>query len=41
MRFEFELSNTAQLTSVINRIRRINSVYDAYRVLPGAGDTDR
>ena len=41
MRFEFELSNTAQLTAVISRIRQINSVYDAYRVLPGAGENDR
>jgi len=36
MRFEFELSNPAQLQAVINRIKAINSVYDAYRTVPGA-----
>ena len=35
MRFEFELSNPAQLSAVINRIKAINSVYDAYRTVPG------
>ena len=35
MRFEFELSNSAQLQAVINRIKAINSVYDAYRTVPG------
>jgi GTP pyrophosphokinase len=35
MRFEFELSNPAQLAAVINRIKSINSVYDAYRTVPG------
>ncbi len=36
MRFEFELSNPAQLQAVVNRIKSINSVYDAYRTVPGA-----
>lgn len=35
MRFEFELSNSAQIQAVINRIKAINSVYDAYRTIPG------
>jgi (p)ppGpp synthase/HD superfamily hydrolase len=35
MRFEFELSNPAQLQAVINRIKAIKSVYDAYRTVPG------
>ena len=35
MRFEFELSNPAQLSAVMNRIKAINSVYDAYRTVPG------
>ena len=38
MRFEFELSNSTQLNSVLHRIKAINSVYDAYRVVPGGGD---
>ena len=39
MRFEFELSNPAQLQAVVNRIKAINSVYDAYRTVPGADRT--
>ena len=37
MLFEMELSDGAQLASVLQAVRRIDSVYDAYRVLPGAG----
>ncbi len=36
MRFEFELANGTHLDSVINRIKGIDSVYDAYRTVPGA-----
>ncbi len=36
MRFEFELANGAHLDSVINTIKGIDSVYDAYRTVPGA-----
>jgi GTP pyrophosphokinase len=36
MRFEFELANAGHLDAVIRRIRSIDSVYDAYRTLPGA-----
>lgn len=39
MRFEFELKNATQLHTVLHRIKAINSVYDAYRVIPG-GSTD-
>ncbi len=35
MRFDFELADPAHLESLITTIRRIESVYDAYRVLPG------
>jgi GTP diphosphokinase / guanosine-3',5'-bis(diphosphate) 3'-diphosphatase len=35
MRFDFELADPAHLDSVIATIRRIEAVYDAYRVLPG------
>ena len=35
MRFEMELSDGAQLSSVLHAVRRVGSVYDAYRVLPG------
>jgi len=34
MRFEFELADPAHLESVIVALKRIDSVYDAYRVLP-------
>ncbi len=37
MRFEFELGEAAQLDTLLNRLRTIDSVYDAYRVVPGAG----
>ncbi|MBW3548398.1 MAG: bifunctional (p)ppGpp synthetase/guanosine-3',5'-bis(diphosphate) 3'-pyrophosphohydrolase [Actinobacteria bacterium] len=36
MRFDFELADPSHLESLITTIRRIESVYDAYRVLPGA-----
>lgn len=36
MRFEFELGDGAQLGGILAALKRIESVYDAYRVLPGA-----
>ena len=36
MRFEFELANPGHLESVVRRIKAIPSVYDAYRIVPGA-----
>jgi guanosine-3',5'-bis(diphosphate) 3'-pyrophosphohydrolase len=35
MRFDFELADPAHLDSVIGGIKQIDSIYDAYRVLPG------
>jgi guanosine-3',5'-bis(diphosphate) 3'-pyrophosphohydrolase len=37
MRFEFELADPGHLESVLSTLRRLDSVYDAYRVLPGRG----
>ncbi len=37
MRFEFELADPAHLDAVIRVIKNIDSVYDAYRVVPGGG----
>ena len=37
MRFEFELGDPSHLDMLLNRLRTIDSVYDAYRVLPGGG----
>jgi GTP pyrophosphokinase len=37
MRFEFELADPTHLESLINALKRIDSVYDAYRVLPNRG----
>lgn len=34
MRFEFELADPSHLESVLASIKRLDSVYDAYRVLP-------
>jgi GTP diphosphokinase / guanosine-3',5'-bis(diphosphate) 3'-diphosphatase len=37
MRFEFELGDPSHLDTLLARVRSIDSVYDAYRVLPGSG----
>ena len=37
MRFEFELGDTGHLESMLSAIKRIDSVYDAYRIVPGKG----
>jgi guanosine-3',5'-bis(diphosphate) 3'-pyrophosphohydrolase len=39
MRFEFELADPAHLESLLGSLRRLESVYDAYRLLPGKGGT--
>ncbi|MGH9119433.1 MAG: RelA/SpoT family protein, partial [Acidimicrobiales bacterium] len=38
MRFEFELGDPGHLESLVSTIKRIESVYDAYRVVPGKGN---
>ncbi len=35
MRFDFELADPSHLDSLVTTLRRIDSVYDAYRVMPG------
>jgi GTP pyrophosphokinase len=37
MRFDFELADAEHLESLIHAIKAIDSIYDAYRVLPGSG----
>jgi guanosine-3',5'-bis(diphosphate) 3'-pyrophosphohydrolase len=37
MRFEFEMADPAHLESLLSSLKNIDSVYDAYRVLPGKG----
>ena len=37
MRFEFELADPGHLDSLLAALKRVDSVYDAYRVLPGKG----
>ena len=37
MRFEFELGDPSHLEAILSGLRQIDSVYDAYRVLPGGG----
>jgi GTP pyrophosphokinase len=37
MRFEFELADPTHLDSLLTALKRIDSVYDAYRVLPNRG----
>jgi GTP pyrophosphokinase len=36
-RFDFEMADAGHLESVLKAIKRVDSVYDVYRVLPGAG----
>ena len=36
MRFEFEFANPSYLDAVIRTIKGVDSVYDAYRLIPGA-----
>jgi len=40
MRFEFELADPSHLESLLSAVKRVDSVYDAYRVLPGKGRRD-
>ena len=35
MRFEFELTSPDQIRAVLATIRRVESVYDVHRILPG------
>ncbi len=37
MRFEFQLGDGAQLGGILAKLKRIGSVYDAYRVMPKSG----
>ena len=37
MRFDFELADPAHLDSLLASLKRIDSVFDAYRILPGKG----
>ena len=37
MRFDFELGDPGHLDALISQIKQIDSIYDAYRVLPGKG----
>jgi guanosine-3',5'-bis(diphosphate) 3'-pyrophosphohydrolase len=37
MRFEFELGDPNHLDSMLSAVKRIDSVYDAYRIVPGKG----
>ena len=40
-RFDFELADPSHLDSILQAIQRVDSVYEAYRVLPGAGASRR
>jgi len=37
MRFDFELADPSHLDSMLTSVKRIDSVYDAYRIVPGKG----
>ncbi len=36
-RFVVEVADTAALKATVSRLRNIEGVFDAYRVIPGAG----
>ncbi len=38
LRFEFEIADPSHLETVLRALRKIDGVYDAFRVLPGRGD---
>jgi guanosine-3',5'-bis(diphosphate) 3'-pyrophosphohydrolase len=40
MRFEFELGDPTHLDALLSALRRLDGVYDAYRLLPGKGAVD-
>ena len=37
LRFDFELADPSHLDSIMRAVQRVDSVFEAYRVLPGAG----
>jgi GTP pyrophosphokinase len=37
LRFDFELADPGHLDSIVKAVQRVDSVYEAYRVLPGRG----
>ncbi len=37
LRFEFEMADPSHLNAVLRTIKQIDAVYDAYRLVPGAG----
>ncbi len=40
MQFQLQMSDPTQLDLILNRLQEVDSVYDAYRVLPGASGGD-
>ena len=38
MRFDFELGDPSHLESLLATLKRVDSVFDAYRLLPGKGN---
>jgi GTP pyrophosphokinase len=35
LRFDFELADPGHLTTIIDAVKRVDSVYEAYRIVPG------
>ena len=38
LRFDFELGDPSHLESLLGTLKRVDSVFDAYRLLPGHGN---
>ncbi len=41
LRFDFELADPSHLDAILARIKRVDAVFEAYRVVPGKSDKDR
>jgi GTP diphosphokinase / guanosine-3',5'-bis(diphosphate) 3'-diphosphatase len=37
LRFDFQIADPSHLSSLLRAVRKVDSVYDAYRVMPGRG----
>jgi GTP pyrophosphokinase len=37
LRFGFEITDPSQMSSILAAVRKVESIYDAYRVTPGRG----
>jgi GTP pyrophosphokinase len=41
LKFVFEIGNVSHLQTILNNVKRVPAVYDAYRVEPGKSNKDK